>query len=57
VLASRWRHALECLELARAEQAQLRGSPHLAGPTARKAARRVAQLEHLRRALASELRT
>lgn len=56
VLASRWRHALECLELARAEHAQLRGSPLMQGAAARNAARRVAQLEHLRTALARELR-
>ena len=57
VLASRWRHALECLELARAEQAQLRSSPRIEGRVARQAARRVEQLEHLRTALARELRT
>jgi hypothetical protein len=56
VLAARWRHALECLELARAEQAQLRGSPELQGRAARTAARRVAQLEYLRGTLARELR-
>ena len=56
VLASRWRHALECLELARAEQAQLRASPSSQGGAARRAARRVEQLERLRAALARELR-
>jgi hypothetical protein len=56
VLAARWRHSLECLELARAEQAQLRGSALGEARAARKAARRVQQLEHLRTALARELR-
>jgi hypothetical protein len=55
VLAARWRHALECLELARAEQAQLRGIPQIEGPVARRAARRIEQLEYLRTALAREL--
>jgi hypothetical protein len=57
VLPSRWRHALACLELARAEQAQLRGIPPVEGRLARRAARRVEQLERLRAALARELRT
>ncbi len=56
VLAARWRHSLECLELARAEQAQLRGSPLAEARAARRAARRVLQLELLRSALARELR-
>jgi hypothetical protein len=56
VLPSRWRHALECLEQARGEQAQLRGSPVAQSGAARKAARRIEQLEHLRVALARELR-
>jgi hypothetical protein len=56
VLAARWRHALECLELARAEQAQLRASPCSREGAARRAARHVAQLERLRAALARELR-
>jgi hypothetical protein len=57
VLPSRWRHALECLEQARGEQAQLRGSPLAEARAARKAARRIEQLEHLRIALAGELHT
>jgi hypothetical protein len=56
VLAARWRHLLECLELARAEQAQLRGSPLAEARAARRAAHRVLQLELLRSALARELR-
>jgi hypothetical protein len=56
VLQSRWRDALECLELARAEQAQLRGIPPVEGRVARRAARRIEQLERLRAALARELR-
>jgi hypothetical protein len=57
VLASRWRHALECLEQARAEQAQLRASPDFQYGAARRAARHLEQLERLRVALARELRT
>ena len=57
VLAARWRHALECLELARAEQAALRTSARVEGRAARRAARRIEQLEHLRSALARELHT
>ncbi len=56
VLASRWRHALGCLELARAEQAQLRASPCFPDGAVRQAARHIAQLERLRAALARELR-
>ena len=57
MLASRWRHALASLELARAEHAQLRGSLLIERRAAREAARRIEQLEHLRAALARELHT
>jgi hypothetical protein len=57
VLAARWRHSLECLELARAEQAQLNADSLTEARAARNAARRVQQLEQLRMALARELRT
>jgi hypothetical protein len=56
MLASRWRHTLETLESARAEQAQLRGTVATERRAARKAARRVQQLEQLRAVLARELR-
>ena len=57
VLTARWRHALECLELARAQQAQLRASPCLGDAAARRAARHIEQLERLHAALAGELRS
>ena len=56
VLTARWRHALECLELARAEQAQLRASPCFRDAATRRAARHIGQLERLHAALAGELR-
>ncbi|MBS0579643.1 MAG: hypothetical protein JSR36_10335 [Proteobacteria bacterium] len=56
MLTSRWRHTLETLESARAEQAQLRATVAAERRAARAAARRIQQLEHLRAVLARELR-
>lgn len=56
MLASRWRHTLDALESARAEQAQLHACVATERRAARTAARRIEQLEQLRAVLARELR-
>ncbi len=57
VLVSRWRTVLESLEAARAEHAQLRRRTAADMRMARRAARRVQELEHVRAALAREILT
>ena len=57
VLVPRWRSVLDSLEAARAEHAQLRRRTTADMRMARRAARRVQELEHLRAALAREILT